>query len=351
MYNFDNPGAADPAALDADQRAAGRPGSCSRATRYFHRVDPEGQQLPYIDEVVLDVVADQLIPIKTGAGETDLQSRGLFFKHYTFLKESEERSELATHLWPTAHGRASGALPQSQRPGRGVARAVPRRALPARAVARHRSRRDQPDPVLRARHRRQQHGAAAEPALQARVPRYLGHLRSRAGQRPARRDRPDRALGRTACACCPTAGRWSWWSRPPARRASSPTSWSWSSEAWLNLGIKIHTRPSQREVFRNRIFSGETLMSIWYGLENGIPTRGHEPGRVRADQPAAAAVAEMGPVLRDQGPGRRGAGHAGGEGAARAVREVAAGAQRRGAAQDLGRRSWRSTATRCIRSR
>ena len=58
---------------------------------------------------MFDVVDDKLIPIKTGAGETDLQSRGLFFKHYTFLKESEGRSGLVTHLWPTARG---GALRQ-----------------------------------------------------------------------------------------------------------------------------------------------------------------------------------------------------------------------------------------------
>ena len=38
------------------------------------------------------------------------------------------------------------------------------------------------------------------------------------------------------------------------------------------------------------------------------PDSGHEPGGVRADQPAAAAVAQMGPAPRDQGPGRRGAG-------------------------------------------
>jgi peptide/nickel transport system substrate-binding protein len=48
-------------------------------------------------------------------------------------------------------------------------------------------------------------------------------------------------------------------------------------ESLLNLGIKIHTRPSQREVFRNRIFSGETLLSIWFGLENGIPTADMSP--------------------------------------------------------------------------
>ncbi len=31
-------------------------------------------------------------------------------------------------------------------------------------------------------------------------------------------------------------------------------------------------------MFRNRIFSGETLMSIWYGLENGVPSADMSPG-------------------------------------------------------------------------
>ena len=53
---------------------------------------------------MFDVVDDKLIPIKTGAGETDLQSRGLFFKNYTFLKESEKRSGLIPRLWRTARG-------------------------------------------------------------------------------------------------------------------------------------------------------------------------------------------------------------------------------------------------------
>ena len=56
---------------------------------YFHRVDEQGQQLPYIDKFILDIVDGKLIPIKTGAGEADLQARRLVFKDYTFLKESE----------------------------------------------------------------------------------------------------------------------------------------------------------------------------------------------------------------------------------------------------------------------
>ena len=48
-------------------------------------------------------------------------------------------------------------------------------------------------------------------------------------------------------------------------------------DTWLDVGIKIFTRPSQREVFRNRIFAGETQISIWSGLENGVPTADMSP--------------------------------------------------------------------------
>jgi peptide/nickel transport system substrate-binding protein len=48
-------------------------------------------------------------------------------------------------------------------------------------------------------------------------------------------------------------------------------------EMWREVGIKLFSKPSQREVFRNRIFSGETLMSVWSGWENGIPTADMSP--------------------------------------------------------------------------
>jgi len=43
-------------------------------------------------------------------------------------------------------------------------------------------------------------------------------------------------------------------------------------ETWLKIGVKMFTKPSQREVLRNRIFAGEALMAIWFGFENGVPT-------------------------------------------------------------------------------
>ena len=48
-------------------------------------------------------------------------------------------------------------------------------------------------------------------------------------------------------------------------------------DSWLKIGIKIYSKPSQRNVFRNRIFSGETAISIWSGIENGLASANSSP--------------------------------------------------------------------------
>ena len=103
LYKFDNP---DLPTLQPWMIRTRAPAERFIAERnpYYHRVDPEGTQLPYIDRVTLDVVNDKLIPVKTAAGDTDLQARGLVFKDVTFLKQSEEHNQLETRLWQTARG-------------------------------------------------------------------------------------------------------------------------------------------------------------------------------------------------------------------------------------------------------
>ena len=71
---------------------------------YYHRVDSDGRQLPYLDQVTIVVTGGDLIPVKTGAGDADLQARGLRFDDYTFLKQSEERSGYEVRLWDTVRG-------------------------------------------------------------------------------------------------------------------------------------------------------------------------------------------------------------------------------------------------------
>ena len=49
------------------------------------------------------------------------------------------------------------------------------------------------------------------------------------------------------------------------------------TDTWHKAGIKLLTKPLQRELFRNRIYSGTTLVSVWGGLENGLSTADMSP--------------------------------------------------------------------------
>ena len=71
---------------------------------FFHRVDKAGNQLPYIDRVLMNISDGKLIPAKASAGEIDLQARNLFMSHFTFLKQSEKQEGFRTLLWDTALG-------------------------------------------------------------------------------------------------------------------------------------------------------------------------------------------------------------------------------------------------------
>jgi peptide/nickel transport system substrate-binding protein len=275
MYDFTNP--------DLPTLQPWRPTVAPPATRFvfernphFHRVDPEGQQLPYIDRVVFDVVDDKLIPVKTGAGETDLQSRGLFFKHYTFLKESEGRSNLRTHLWQTAQGAHLAIYPNlnaNDEVWRELFRDVRFRRALSLAVNR-----DEINQIMyfglgmgggntvlpqsslyKPEYRDAWAGFDLEQA-NALLDEIGLTERSSDGLRLLPDGRPMEIIVETA-----------------GEESEQSDILELVGESWLELGIKIHTKPSQREVFRNRVFAGDALMSIWFGLENGIPTADMAP--------------------------------------------------------------------------
>ena len=48
-------------------------------------------------------------------------------------------------------------------------------------------------------------------------------------------------------------------------------------ETWREVGIKLFPKPQQREVLRNRVFSGEALMSVSSGIENGLASADTNP--------------------------------------------------------------------------
>ena len=69
---------------------------------YFYAVDPEGNQLPYIDRWVYDRVQDKpAINLKAIGGELDFQSRHIEMANYTVYKEHEETGGFRVLLWPS----------------------------------------------------------------------------------------------------------------------------------------------------------------------------------------------------------------------------------------------------------
>ena len=275
MYRFDNP---DLPTLQPWVMQTRPPAVRFVAGRnpYYHRVDSVGQQLPYIDRVALEVVDERLIPVKTGAGETDLQARGLAFKDTTFLKQSEAHNDLKTKLWPTARG-AHLALYPNLNAKDPVWRALFRDPRFRRALSLGINRDDinqtfyfglgiggnnsvlPASPLYEPEYRYAWTGF--DPAAANRLLDEIG-LDRRDGR--GLRLLPD---GRPMDLIVESAGE----------SVEETDVMQLVIENWQQLGIRAYVKPLQRQVLRNRIFAGETLMAIWFGLENGIPSADMSP--------------------------------------------------------------------------
>jgi len=75
------------------------------ATRnpYYWKVDVEGNQLPYIDEVYFHLVADNtVINVMAIAGQIDMQARGINLAQITVYKENAEAGDYHLLEWSTA---------------------------------------------------------------------------------------------------------------------------------------------------------------------------------------------------------------------------------------------------------
>ena len=115
-----------------------------RRNAYFHRVDQNGRQLPYIDRVLLIIADSKIIPAKTGAGESDLQGRYLRFSDFYLLEAQRVAPQtLSGQAMEVGHRRAHRALSEPQSQGPGLAEALPGRALPPGALTGDRPARNQ----------------------------------------------------------------------------------------------------------------------------------------------------------------------------------------------------------------
>ena len=243
---------------------------------FFHRVDPEGKQLPYTDSFIFTIANNKLIPAKTGTGEVDLQARYLRFDDYTFLKKGEERSPYSTRLWKTAKG-AHLALFPNLNVNNPILRKLIRDVRFRRALSLgvHRHEINQviyyglaiggnnsvlpESPLYRPTYRNKWANFDLQKANQ-----LLDEIGLVQRDSSGIRLMPD---GSPLHLIIETAGE----------STEQTDVLELVRDSWLKIGIKIFSKPSQRNVFRNRIFSGETAMSIWSGVENGLITADSSP--------------------------------------------------------------------------
>jgi peptide/nickel transport system substrate-binding protein len=253
---------------------------------YFHRVDPAGRQLPYIDRVVINIADDKLIPPKTGSGDVDLQARYLRFDNYTFLKKNEKQNQYQVRLWKTAKGSHIALYPNLNAADpvwQPILRDVRFRRAISLAIDRHEINevvyfglvQEGANTVLPQSplYRPEYRTAWARFDLKA-ANALLDEMGLKQRDKNGLRLLPD---GRPMEIVVDTAGE----------STEETDVLELVRDSWQKVGIGLFPRPSQREVFRKRVFAGQSIMAVWSGLESAVPSADSSPAELvptRQDQ-------------------------------------------------------------------
>lgn len=243
---------------------------------FYHKVDAKGQQLPYIDQVNVRIASGKIIPAQVGTGQSDLQARYLRFDNFTFLKRNEQQSGYNTYLWRIAKGSHLTLFPNLNVKDpiwRGLMRDRRFRRALSLGIDRHELNQviyfglalEAQNTVLPNsplfRNEYQKAWTKFDPKAANILLDQLGLV--------GRDDRGIRLLsdGRPLEIIVESTGE----------SSEEADVLELITDSWRRIGIKLHTKPSQREVMRNRIYAGETVMSISSGLENGVPSADMDP--------------------------------------------------------------------------
>ena len=243
---------------------------------YYHRVDGNGVQLPYIDRVILNVVSPTVIPLKAGSGESDLQARYLKFDDYTYLKKGSKTFPFEVYLWETGNGSEMALYPNFNHVDP-VLRALFRDVRFRRALSLAIDRDEVNEAVF--------NGLAAP-----------GNNTVRPGStlyRPEYRERWAKFDLKQANRLLDAVGLTRRDSRnirllPDGRPLDLILEYSGEGKeqndilnliqsSWLKAGIKLSHKSFVRDTLRKRVTAGQTMIAVWAGVENALPTAASSP--------------------------------------------------------------------------
>jgi len=237
---------------------------------YYHRVDANGVQLPYLDRVIVNIASGSLIALKSGSGEADLQARYLRFDNYTFLKRGASQYGFDVRLWQTARGSHIALFPNlnAEDP---VWRQVLRDVRFRRALSMGIDRVEINEVLfvglaIPANNTVLPASPLFKPEYQTKWASYDIDAANKLLDEMGLNKRDGRGIrllpdGRPVAIIVETAGE----------STEETDVLQLIADSWAKIGIKLYSKPQTRDILRNRVFSGETTMSVWSGLENGIP--------------------------------------------------------------------------------
>ncbi|MCH9051602.1 MAG: ABC transporter substrate-binding protein [Proteobacteria bacterium] len=278
QYRFDNP---DLPTLQPWINLTRGPSQRFVFTRnpYYHRVDTAGRQLPYIDRVHMTIVSAKLIPAKTAAGDSDLQARNIHFSDYTFLKASAKRSGYTVRLWRSTKG-AHLALYFNLNATDPVWAPILRDARFRQALSLAVNR-EEINQVM-------YFGLAitGNNSVLPQSPLYRPEYRDSWAQYDLKRANAlldEMGLTKKnsdGIRLLPNGQPMDLIVETASQSSEQADLLELVRDSWRKVGIKMFTKPSQREVFRNRVMAGETLVSIWSGLDNGLANPSMDPAEL-----------------------------------------------------------------------
>ena len=236
---------------------------------FFHRVDTDGNQLPYIDELIMSVASKDVIPAKTGAGETDLQARYLRFDNFTFLKEAEDKNGFNTYLWSTGKGSQVALYPNMNTNDpvwRGLMRDVRFRRALSLGIDR-----DEINETI--------YFGLANPSANTVLPQSplykseFANAWATLDVEMANTLLDDAGLGARdddGVRLLPNGERAEITIESAGESTEESDVLELIADHWKAIGIKVFIRSSQRDIFRRRANAGETLISVFFGLNAGL---------------------------------------------------------------------------------
>ena len=238
---------------------------------YYHRIDSTGVQLPYIDVVEMEIVAGGLIAAKSNAGEVHLQGRGLDFRDVSILRKGEaDGGDYRTYLWSTGTASQIAIYPNLNYGDplwRGLMRDVRVRRALSLAIDR--------DTINKALYfKLAKPGSMTvlpsspfyDPAFQAAWADYDIAQANALLDEVGLTERAPNGLrllpdGRPMELVVETAGE----------RQEVENALQIITDNWLEIGVKLVMRPLDRDILRNRVYSGASMASVWFGWDNGLP--------------------------------------------------------------------------------